>query len=188
MPVELVEVGDLLRDEPARAEMIALNPLGQVPVLQLPSGEVMTESAAITLHLADLMASDALVPGPRSPERPAFLRWLVFIVANIYPTFTYADVPGRFVSDPVAADSFRQAVDRYAETLWLQFGAAAPGPWALGDRFSALDIYVAVMTRWRPGRGWFASHLPHLSAIADRVAAHPRIGPVMARNFPPGPA
>jgi hypothetical protein len=37
-----------------------------------------------------------------APERAKFLRWLVFIVANIYPTFTYADDPSRFVARNVA--------------------------------------------------------------------------------------
>ena len=50
-----------LRDAAARARILELNPAGQLPVLVLPSGEVMTESAAITLHLADHARSEALV-------------------------------------------------------------------------------------------------------------------------------
>lgn len=184
LPVELIEVGDLLRDGSARDAVAPVNPLGQVPVLQLPSGTVMTESAAMTLHLADIAGSDALVPGPGDPRRAAFLRWLVFIVANIYPTFTYADIPGRFVPDPVAADAFRDSVERYAQSLWTQFGGGVRGPWTLGGRFSALDIYVAVMTHWRPGPAWFAQELPVLSQIAARTAAMPALAPVFARNFP----
>ena len=60
------------------------DPVGQVPTLLLPDGQVMTESAAMTLHLADLSGRDDLVPGPAAAERAAFLRWLVFLVANIY--------------------------------------------------------------------------------------------------------
>src|SRR4030095_1438532 len=32
------------------------------------------------------------------------------------------------------------------------------GPWFLGARFSALDIYISVMTRWTPRRGWFVTN------------------------------
>ena len=60
--------------------------------------------AAITLLLADIAGNDSLVPAPGAPERGKFLRWLVFIVANIYPTFTYADDPSRFVSVNAARD------------------------------------------------------------------------------------
>src|SRR5690606_13988632 len=117
-----------------------LNPVVQVPTLVLPDGEVMTESAAITLHLADVAASDALVPSPGEPERPRFLRWLVFIVANMYPTFTYADEPSRFVPGEQAQKGFRANVEDYAKRLWGMVESEAGQPWFLGERPSALDI------------------------------------------------
>lgn len=177
--------GDLFASAEARERLRALNPLSQVPVLELPDGTVMTESAAITLHLADRSGRDDLVPGPAAPERAAFLRWLVFLVANVYPTFTYADDPTRFVKDAAAAKAFRAEVDAYAQRLWLAVESAAGAPWFLGARCSALDIYLAVMTRWRPRRDWFAQHAPRLHAAALRAEALPALGPMLARNFPP---
>jgi len=53
---------------------------------------------------------------------------------------------------PAARAGFRATVDAYAQPLYAILDATARAPWFLGDRFSALDIYVAVMTRWRPGR------------------------------------
>jgi GST-like protein len=144
----------------------------------------MSESAAITLLLADIAGSDSLVPGPGAPERAAFLRWLVFIVANVYPTFTYADDPARFVSVNQARDPFRATTDAYAQRLWKQAESAARGPWFLGERFSALDIYVSVMTRWRPKRGWFETETPKLFAIARRADARPELLEVWKRNWP----
>src|SRR5690606_39793795 len=76
---------------------LALSLHDALPIFVLPGGEVMTESAAITLHLADLAQDDTLVPAPGDPARTKFLRWLVFLVANVYPTYTYADDPSRFV-------------------------------------------------------------------------------------------
>jgi len=155
-----------------------------VPTLVLPDGTVMTESAAITLHLADLTRSAALVPDAQARERAAFLRWLVFLVANVYPTFTYADLPGRFVKTPGAEQPFRIEVDAYAQRLWRVVEAAAGAPWFLGERLSALDLYLAVMTRWRPGPAWFAEHAPRLVAAAARAAALPAVAPVIERHFP----
>jgi GST-like protein len=175
--------GDLFASAEARERLRALNPLAQVPVLELPDGTVMTESAAITLHLADLTGRDDLVPGPQAAERAAFLRWLVFLVANIYPTFTYADDPSRFVKDEAARAGFRAECDAYAQRLWLAVEAAAGAPWFLGQRLSALDIYFAVMTRWRPRRDWFAAHAPRVLAAGERAAALEPVAPVMARNF-----
>ena len=185
LPHELVESGDVFDEPAARPVLAKLNPLGQIPTLVLPSGEVMTESAAMTLYLADVAASGALVPGPGEAERAAFLRWLVFIVANIYPCFTFADVPTRFVEEVEAAKAYRAKIDDYSCTLWrmVEAAAAPAGPWFLGQRFSALDIYIGVMSHWRPRPAWFASEAPKLAAIARKVQARPDLAAVFARNF-----
>lgn len=78
---------------PDHQRLLGFNPLGQVPTLILPDGKVMTESAAIILHLADLAPQAKLAPAADDPLRPHFLRWLVFLVAALYPTFTYGDDP-----------------------------------------------------------------------------------------------
>jgi len=184
LPFRLEDSGDLLASDEARTRMRPLNPLAQVPVLVLPGGETMTESAAITLHLADLTGRDDLVPGPKAPERAAFLRWLVFIVANIYPTFTYGDIPERFVKAEGAGEGFRAELDDYVRRLWGMMEAASGRPHFLGERFSALDIYLAVMTRWRPGAKWFVENAPRVTAAAGRASEHPALAAVMARNFP----
>jgi GST-like protein len=183
LPYRFEEVGDLFASEEARLALSEVNPVAQLPTLVLPDGTVMTESAAITLHLADVTGGDELVPPVGDPARPAFLRWLVFIVANIYPTFTYADDPARFVSGDAAQKAFRESVDAYAIRLWRMMEDAAIGPWFLGERFSAIDIYIAVVTRWRPRRAWFAEHTPRLSAIALAAEDQPGLAAVWTKNF-----
>jgi GST-like protein len=157
---ELELVGDLFKSADARLRLEAVNPLAQVPTLVLADGTVMTESAAITLFLAETANDDSLVPRASDPLRPAFLRWLIFLIANVYPTYTYADDPARCVLE-------RQAGE----------------PWFFGTRFSALDLYVTVMTRWRPRRAWFAEHAPRLFAIATKSEALDRLAAVWRRNF-----
>ena len=177
------EVGNLFRDAGSRERLARVNPLAQIPTLVLPDGTVMTESAAITLLLADVTGSTGLVPASGDPARPAFLRWLVFLVASLYPTFTFADEPSRFVPGEPAQTGFRANVDAYALRLWGMVEDAAGAPWFLGERFSALDIYVAAMTRWRPKRAWFAANAPKLHAIAQAADAEPRLAATWARNY-----
>jgi GST-like protein len=185
---DFVDVGDLFEKPAARKMLAKINPVGQVPALILPSGEVMTETAAITLHLADAARSHDLVPAPHEAMRPRFLRWLVFIVANIYPTFTFADMPERFVPDEKAARGFRANVDEYQKTLWKMVEPEAKAPWFLGERFSALDIYLCAMTRWRPERPWFEKNAPKLVTIAEQCNGLPKLASVWRRNYPPGDA
>src|SRR5215472_7278206 len=168
---QVEDVDDLFASAAAREKLSSINPLAQLPTLILPDGRVMTESAAITLHLADVTGSIDLVPAPAEARRPEFLRWLIFLVANVYPTFTYMDDPARFVSVEAAQQPFADSVGAYRERLWTQVEANTGSPWFLGERFSALDIYLAVMTRWTPRRVWFAEHRPQLHAIALRTDA-----------------
>src|SRR5690242_12745459 len=165
--------------------LTSLNPLAQVPTLLLPEGTVVTESAAIALHIADRAPGANLVPAPGEATRDAFLRWLVFIVANVYPMYTVGDDPSRFVSGEAAQKELRASTDAYREKSWRMVEASiAPEPWFLGRRFSALDVYVKVMSHWRPRRDWFAANCPKLMSIALAVDKEPRLAKVWQRNFP----
>lgn len=166
---------------PARDRLLALNPLGQVPTLVAPDGGILTESAAIVLHVDELAPAARLLPPPGDARRRDALRWLVFFVAAIYPTFTYGDDPAKWVGD--AGPRLRESTHAHRQELWKQVEGAARRPWFLGEQRSILDVYVAVMTRWRPGRPWFAGATPKLAAIAAAVDADPALAPLFAANF-----
>lgn len=168
---------------PARDRLLEVNPLARIPTLVLPEGQVMSESAAIVLHLADLHPKAGLAPPPGDPRRPAYLNRLAWFVSALYPTFTYRDYPERWA--PSAPDELIERVDAFRQSLWQQFEyQVGEGPWVLGDEPSALDLYVTAFSRWRPRRPWLAEHCPRLHAIALQAEDLPQLAPVMARNFP----
>jgi GST-like protein len=154
-----------------------------VPALVLPDGSVMTETLAMIHYVNDLGPKAKLVPAAKSAERARFLRWSTFLVTAIYPTFTYGDEPAKWVDDVPGAKLLRESTDRHREKLWQQLEAEAGEPWFLGTARSALDVYIAVMTRWRPGILWFAKKTPKLMAIAQKTTAIPEVAAVMERNF-----
>lgn len=169
---------------PGSDRLRALNPLGQVPALVLPDGSVPTESAAIVMHIRARAPGVGLVPPADAETRPMFLRWFFFFVGAIYPTFTFGDEPERWVRDPAAGQQLRESTDRHREEMWLYVeGQISPEPWLIGAEFSILDIYVWVMTHWRPRGAWFAEHCPKLSAIALAVDGRSELAAVRARNF-----
>ena len=187
VPYAYEDAGDVFKDSHARRKLMTLNGVAQVPTVILSDGAVMTESAAITFHLADVTGRDDLVPGAQDVTRARFLRWLIFIVANIYPTFTYVDDPGRFVSRADAQEDYVNQVSAYRKRLWRIMETEVKGPWFLGDRFSAIDIYIAVMNHWQPRADWFAEQTPAMHAIAGWCARDPVLRPAFQKNFPGSP-
>ncbi len=160
------------------------NPLGQVPTLILPDGAVMTESLAMVLHIDEQTPDAGLAPPAGDRLRPMFLRWIVFMVAAIYPTFTFGDEPARWVPDKGSQDMLRLRTDESREAMWRQVEESVVGtPWFLGPRFSALDVYIGVMTRWRPRRTWFAANCPRILAVAQASDEIKSLQRVWARNM-----
>ena len=103
LPVDVTEI-PYGKPGPERDRLLSLNPLGQVPVLVLPGGDVMTESAAMVLHLDDLVPEAGLLPRPGDAGRPAALNQLVLLVAAVYPTVTFSDPPEMWTLPGPAAE------------------------------------------------------------------------------------
>ena len=123
----LEAVGDLYKEPEARDRVLSINPLAQIPTLILPDGAVMTESAAITLLLADMTGRDDLAPEPAASERGRFLRWLIYMVTNIYPTFTYADDPAHGSSTANGPFQLTRQCGRLRETAMGHRGSRGWG-------------------------------------------------------------
>ncbi len=182
-PFQFIDVEGFDEPGPERDRLLAVNPLARVPTLVAPDGEIMTESAAIILRLAELHPDSGLAPLPDDPLRSAFLDRLIWFVSVLYPTFSYRDYPERWAPD--AADQLVARIDAFRKSLWQQLdNDVADTPWALGRQPSALDIYICVMSQWRPRRAWIAANCPKLHRIALATEALPALAPVMARNFP----
>ena len=173
-----VDVDGFDRPGPARDRLGAVNPLHQVPALVLDDGTVLTETAAIALYLSDL--APGLAPAIGTPERVRFYRLLIWLVANIYPTFTYGDHPERWT--PLAPNELDDATARHRLRLYAWLEAQVSEPFTLGDDPCALDVYLAVLIAWRPGLDWFRQNAPKIARIADRTRILPPVAEVMARN------
>jgi GST-like protein len=180
---ELIELSFAQVAAATHEDLLAANPLHQVPTLVLESGQVMTESAAIVLWLDELHPAAALLPSRGSAERAHALRWLLFMVTTLYPTFSYADFPERYVSGEVARRELVSSNQSRRKQLWRQLNEAALAPWFCGAQPSMLDAYIAVMSRWHPKRPWFTQNAPRLYAIAQRADELASMRPALQRNF-----
>jgi GST-like protein len=176
---------DVVRDFASNPAALKLNPLGQVPVLVLPTGEVMTESAAILIYLADRYPEAQLAPTLSDKRRPLFLRWMTYVSATIYSLAWVRGDPMRLVSDErqikVVLD---RIADRRAECWRHMSDQVEPAQFLLGDDLSVLDLYVATVSRWSPRRRRFYHEAPRMTPAVRRVDAHPRLLKFWEVRFP----
>ena len=173
----------LEKNEQKSPEFLALNPSGKMPALKLPSGEIVTESAAILLTIADRFPQGGLIPPHATYARAEAYRWIAFMASEIYPMVEIVDYPQRFVPEGAEADALKKrAIARIRERM-LVIEAAIVGPWLLAHEFSAADIYVAMFSQWSIGKNWRNAHLPKINALVEMLAARPRIAPVWQKHF-----
>ena len=184
LPYTVVEAvtwaGDAERDKVA-----AVNPMRQVPALVFPSGEVMTESAAILVWLGEQYPEAGLAPPPGDPGRSQYLRWMTYVPAAIYALFWVRDEPSRLEPDAARHEAIKQRIaERIADCWRMMEAQVEPRPWLAGDRLGLLDLYVAVVSRWTPRRRRFYAEAPRMAEVVRRVDAEPRLQSFWAERFP----
>lgn len=178
------ELVSLERNEQKLPDFLAINPSGKMPALRLPEGEIVTESAAILLTLADHFPQARLLPPQGGNQRAQAYRWLAFMAGEIYPIVEMVDYPERFVPAGGEAEALRaNARDRIRERI-LIIERMIRGPFLLAQGFSILDIYAAMFSRWSLEPEWKRANLPRLLALAGSVSERPAIAPVWQRHFP----
>lgn len=160
----------------------AINPKAEVPTLVLPDGSVMTESAAMMIHIAEQFPAADLAPMPGQPGRAEFLRWQVYLAAALYGSDLRLFYPERFTTDAGGADGVKaRAAEMMAQEFAIYARALGERTFMLG-RFSALDIYAAMLCSWAPDVNALFAAEPNLKRMYDAVVANPAVKRVWERN------
>lgn len=148
-PCELRRV-DLGSGEHRRADYLALNPAGYVPTLVTGEGQVLTESAAITLALAERHPEAGLLPDIGTAERGDLYRWLFYMTNSIQGAYKRFYYPQRYCGDQGSAEGVKAQATEDLPRRWrvLEDHLAEKGPHILGARYSAADIYLVMLATW----------------------------------------
>ena len=167
-------------------ELAKVNPLKQIPTPQLPDGSVLTESAAILLHLGLAFPASGLLPDDAS-ARAQVIRGLVYIAANCYSAISIIDYPERWTTDTskAAREHVRAGTRERLHAHWSLFADQfAAYPFLSGDAPGALDYLAAVVSKWSGARAHLKAHKPEFYATLERIERHPTVAPVFARHWP----
>ena len=132
----------------------------------------MYECAAITMFLCDRYPNAKLAPKLEAPERSLFLQTLLYFASSVQIAFQLDYQPYRFAEKPGEEHSAqRRGHLRLRETWKVVNDQIGDNHWILGDVFSAVDIYLYMLTTWlNQSRGHAAvSEFPNVQRIADEV-------------------
>jgi glutathione S-transferase len=173
VPYELRFV-DILKGEHKAAELVALNPMGKLPILEDGSA-VVTESAAIGLYLADRYAPGRLAPAPDDAARATYLRWSFFAPSVIEPGALAKAAQWEFKASQAGWGD-------HASMLRAMEGALTGREFLLGDQFSMADVVFGGTLRYMLRFNMLESR-PAFVAYSGRLAARPALQRADARNL-----
>ena len=153
-------------------DYLALNPMGKVPTIT--HGEVtVSECAAICAYLADAFPQAGLAPALDDPMRGPYLRWMFFAAGPVEAAVTARSLGLLAPADKAGMVGYG-TFDTVIDTLET---AVSGGPYILGERFSAADVYVGSQIAWGlqfksiPERPAFAAYAARITAREAAVRA-----------------
>ena len=147
----------------------AVNPKGQVPCLELDSGETLTEGPVIVQYLADQNASTGLAGAPGTMERYRIQEWLNHTTSELHKNYSplfRPNTPDAYKN--IARENLSRRYD------WIN-GHLAGKQYLLGDKFTVADAYLFTVTRWAPRVGIDLTKWPNVTAYVDRVGSRPKV-------------
>ncbi|MGB8313494.1 MAG: glutathione S-transferase family protein [Aestuariivirga sp.] len=182
------EIIDVLRDPDGTVpkSFQQINPRAEVPTLVLPDNSIMTESAAMMIYLADLYPVAGLAPALKSAARANYLRWMLYFATAVYGGDLRMYYPERYSTDRANATSIKaKAIADMARDFEIFAEALGEGPFILGDKLSAADIYAAMLFSWAPDVPQLFARHANIKRLYNLVAARPLIATIWARNEMP---
>jgi glutathione S-transferase len=169
-PFEQIDVPKKDAPDPA---FLAISPLNQVPVLTLPNGHSLTESAAICILLAELHPQAGLAPEAGSPDRADFLRWMAFMSSVLYPAILRLYYAHRYTADAGNLQAVKDAaVTEMDRGFTIIDNTLADRDWLAGDTLSLADIYLVMLVAWHPDLDKAHTAWPNIERLWSRLRQH----------------
>jgi glutathione S-transferase len=173
---------DTGKGEHQKPEYLALNPAGKVPTMLIDGGFTMTESAAMCMLIADRHPAAALAPPTDDLARGHFYMWLMHLSNTLQPAMLRYYYPDRHTT--AESEAVATKAQEEVATVWSRIDAhlRLKGPYLLGARYSAADIFCAMLSTWQDCCPETYRRFPGVKRLADLVMARPAIARIAAAN------
>ncbi len=164
-------------------EYLRLNPNGLIPVF-IDGDLVLFESAAICLHLADRNPAAKLAPELGTAERAQFYKWLIHLTNTVQAELITYFYPERVTDSAATAAEVKRHAERRVGEMFdrIEVALAADGPYLLGARFSAADLYLLMLVRWSRGMVNPARDRKAIRRLLDRLIERPAVQRVFTKE------
>ena len=149
------------------------HPHGKVPVIS-DDGVVVFESPAIALYLTDRFPQNRVGPLLGDAQRGAYLSWLAYYSGVLEPAFV-----SKFMNVEVPRGTAGWVPVEEAMTAVI--ARLSPGPYLLGEKFSALDVLYGT-TFAMFGQSALLPKSPLIEDYARRVTARPAFARALAKE------
>ena len=158
------------------ATYLRLNPNGTIPAY-VDGDLALFEAAAICLHLVDTNPSAGLAPALATAERAQFYKWLIHLTNTVQAELMFYFYPDRLADDEAAAATVKARAEARVSAMFdrIEAALAAGGPYLLGARFSAADLYLLMLARWTRGMKKPARERPATRRLLDRLIERPAV-------------
>ncbi len=179
--IERVDIHDGSTRKP---DFLAVNPAGYVPALATETGELLTESAAIMTALCDRHSLGELIPAAGGPARGIFYRWLFYMTNTIQPVYQCYYYADRYSTEPAHFPAIKEKAQANLIERWKVSDdhLAATGPYHLGARYSACDIYMTMLVTWFDPCEALLGRYPALQRCFELTTARPAVARTLAAH------
>jgi glutathione S-transferase len=145
IPCEYISVNLKTKMTERGEDFLKINPKGVVPVLELVTGERLTENVAIQQYLADEFKATPLLPPLGSFKRYRVLEWLNYISTELHkgcgPLFNPT------LLEDVKENYFIPALKK--KIAWVE-EHLSKNQFLMSDQYTLADGYLFVILRWLP--------------------------------------
>jgi glutathione S-transferase len=162
---------DMGANEHKKAAYLRINPAARVPALTMPDGSTIGETSAIVIALGEAFPRTGLTPLANEKDRGAFLFWLSVMATAGYLTVSRKAHPERYAFDPAAIAQVETQAARDLDAFFdVMEGAIAGEDAFLPSGFSALDLYLAMLTEWSEDRTALFADRPALARLCEAAS------------------